>query len=235
MMTCMLSLLADIFENFRNKCIKIYEVVHAHFLSAPGLAWKTCKRIGIELELLTNIDKLLIVERDIRGGICHAINRYAKANNKYLKNYYKKIISSYLAYLDANNLYGWEMSQKLPVNDFEWVKELSKFNENFIKKYEENSNKRYILEVDIESPQNMFNLHKDLPFLPEKKKIKKYKKLLRNIHDIKALKQALNHRLILKQGHRVIQINQEAWLKLYIDMNTKLRTETKSGFKKVMH
>ena len=81
----------------------------------------------------------------------------------------------------------------------------------------------------------MFNLHKDLPFLPEKKKIKKYKKLLRNIHDIKALKQALNHRLILKQGHRVTQINQEAWLKLYIDMNTKLRTETKSGFKKVMH
>ena len=100
-------LLAEVLENFRNKCIEIYELDPAHFLSAPGLAWQCClKKTEVELELLTNIDMLLMVEKGIRGGICHAIHRYAKANNKYMKNYDKNIISSYLMYLDANNLYG---------------------------------------------------------------------------------------------------------------------------------
>ena len=91
---------------------------------------------------------LWMVEKGIRGGICHVIHRYAKANNKYMKSYDKNIISLYLEYLDANNLYGWGMSQKLPVNGFKWVKKLSKFNEGFIKNYDENSNKGYIFEVD---------------------------------------------------------------------------------------
>ena len=100
-------LLADVFENFRNKCIEIYELDPAHFLSAPGLVWQACfKKTEIELELLTNIDMLLKVEKGIRGRICHAIHRYARANNKYMKNYDKNIKSSYLMYLDANNLYG---------------------------------------------------------------------------------------------------------------------------------
>ena len=93
---------------------------------------------------------LLMVEKGIRGGICQAIHRYAKANNKYMKNHGKNIESSYLMYLDANNLYGWAMSQQLPVNSFKWVKELSKFNESFIKGYDENSDKGYFLEVDVE-------------------------------------------------------------------------------------
>ena len=92
-----------------------------------------------------------------------------------MKNYDKNIESSYLIYLDANNLYGWGMSQKLPVNGFKWVKKLSKFNEDFIKNYDENSNKGYILEVDVEYPKNLFNLHKDLRFLAERKKIEKCK------------------------------------------------------------
>ena len=138
--------------------------------------------------------------------MCQAIQRYAKANNKYMKNYDKNIESSYLMYLDTNNLYGWEISQKLPVEGFKWIKKLSKFNEDFIKNYDENSDKGYFLEVDVEYPKNLFNLHCDLPFLPERKKIKKCKKLVCNIHNkenyvvhIRALKQALNHGLILKK------------------------------------
>ena len=116
-------LLADVFENFRNKCIEIYELDPAHFLSATGLAWQTClKKTKVELELLTDIDMLLMVEKGTRGGICQAIHRYAKANNKYMKNYDKNNESSYIEYLDANNLYGWAMSQKLPVNGFKRVK-----------------------------------------------------------------------------------------------------------------
>ena len=103
-------------------------------MSAPGLAWQGClKKTGIRLELLNNIEMLLMVEKVITGGICHAIHRYAKANNKFMKNYYKNIESLYLMYLDANNLYEWAMSQKLPVDSFKWIKELSKFNEDVIK------------------------------------------------------------------------------------------------------
>ena len=121
-------LLADVFENFRNKCIEIYKLNPAHFLSASRLAWQAClKKTEVELELLTNNDMLLMAEKGTRGGICQAINRYAKANNKCMKNYDKNIESSYLMYLDANILYGWAMSQKLPANGFKWVEELSQF------------------------------------------------------------------------------------------------------------
>ena len=112
-------LLADVFNNFRNMCLKEYELDPAHFLSLPGLAWQAClKKANIELELLMDYDMLLVVKKAIRGGIYHSINRYAKANNKYMKNYNKNEESSYIQYLDANNLYGWAMSQKLPVNGF---------------------------------------------------------------------------------------------------------------------
>ena len=141
-----------------------------------------------------------MVEKGTRGGICQEIHRYTKANNKYMKNYDKNIESSYLMYLDANNLYGWEMSQKLPVEYFKWIKKLSKFNEDFIKNYDENSD---FLEVNAKYPKNLYNLHRDLPFLPERLKIEKYNKIVCNIYDkknyvvhIKALKQALNHGLI---------------------------------------
>ena len=100
-------LLADVFNNFRDTCLKEYELDPAHFLSLPGLAWQACfKKTNIELELLTDYDMLLMVEEGIRGGICHSIHRYAKANNKYMKNYDKNEESFYIQYLDANNLYG---------------------------------------------------------------------------------------------------------------------------------
>ena len=105
------------FENFRDRCIDTYKLDPAHFLSAPGLAWQAClKKTGVKLELLTDNDMLMMVEKGIRGGKCHAIYRHAKANNKYMNN--KNAESSYLEYLDANNLHRWAMSQKLPVDNF---------------------------------------------------------------------------------------------------------------------
>ena len=129
--------------------ICVYELDPAHFLSLPRLAWQAClKKTNIKLELLTDYDMLLMVEEGIRGGICHSIQRHAKADNKCMKNYNKNKESSYIQYLDANNLYGWAMSQKLPVNGFKWV-ENNEINEEFIKNYDENNNKGYILEVDV--------------------------------------------------------------------------------------
>ena len=113
-------LLADLFNNFRDMCIKEYQLDPAHFLSLPGLGWQAClKKTNIELELLRDYDMLLMVEEGIRGGICHSIHRYA--NNKYMKNYNNNEESSCIQYLDANNFYGWKMSKKLPVNGFKWI------------------------------------------------------------------------------------------------------------------
>ena len=131
------------------------------------------------------------------------------------------------------------MSQKLAINGFKWVEKLSQFKEDFIKNYGENSNKGYFVEVVVEYPKNLHNLHSDLPFLPPRRKIKKFDRLVCDFHDkknyfvhIKAIKQTLNHELILKKVHKVIQFNQKARLKLYIDMNTELRKEAKNDFEK---
>ena len=113
-------MLADVFENLRNMCLRIYELDLAKFLSASGLACKAAlKRTKVKLDLLTESDMLLIVEKGIRGEICHSIYRYAKANNKYTKDYDKNKELSYIKYWDVNNLHGWAMSQKLPVKNFE--------------------------------------------------------------------------------------------------------------------
>ena len=233
-------LLTNVFENFRNMCIKVYELDPAHFLSAPGLAWQAClNKTDVKLELLTEIDMLLMVEKGIRGGKWHAIHKYAKANSKYMKDYNKDEKESFLQYNDANNIYGFTMSEPLPVDGFEWMEDLSKIDEDFIKNYDENCDKGYIIEVDVEYPKNLHDWHSDLPFPPERMKIDKCNKLVCNLYDkksyvvhIRSLKQALNHGLILKKVHRLIQFNQEAWLKTYVDMNTKLRKQAKNDFEK---
>ena len=197
------------------------------------------KESGCELELLTDVDTLLMVEKGIRGGICHAMHRYAKANNRYMKDYNKDEEESFLEYLDANNLYGGPMSEPLPVDDFDWVEDLSKIDEDFIKNYERNSDKGYILEVDVQYPKYLHDLHGDILFLLERMKIDKCSKLVCNLYDkkdlvahVRSLKQALNHGLILKKVHRVTQFNQKARLKAYIDMNTELRKQAKNDFEK---
>ena len=179
-------LLADVFNNFRDMCIKEYELDPAHFLSLPGLAWRAClKKTNIELELLIDYDMLLLTEEGIRGGICHSIHRYAKANNKYMKNYNNNEESPYIQYLDANDLYGWAMPKNLPVNEFKWLEndKTAKLviNEEFIKNYNENDKKGYILQVDLKYPKKLHELHIDLPFLPERMEINKCKKLVCNL------------------------------------------------------
>ena len=181
-----------------------------------------------------------MIEKGTRGGTCQTVQRYTKANNKYMKNYDKNTTSSYLTYLDVNKLCGWAMSQKLPVYGFECVEDLSQFKEDFIKNYDENSDKVYFLEVDVEYPKSLLNLHKDLPFLPKIKKIRKCNKLVCDFHYkktyvvyITTLKQALNHGLILKKCTvYVIQFNKKAWIKPYIHMNTELRKKAKNDFEK---
>ena len=233
-------LLADIFENFRQSCLKNYELDPAHFVSLPGLAWQAClKKTNVELELLTDYDMLLMVEEGIRGGICHAIQRYAKANNKYMKDYDKKKKSSYIQYLHANNLYGKAMTEKFQVRGFRWMNDISKIDEDFVKDYNKNNNKGSILDVDIDYPNKLNNLHSDLPFLPERMIINNTKKLFCNLNDkknyivhINVLKQALDHGLKLRKVHRVIEFDQEAWLKEYIDVNTELRKKVTNDFEK---
>ena len=161
---------------------------------------------------------LLVLEEGIRGGICHAVHPYAKANNKYMRNYDKSKESSYIQYLNANKLYGAAMSEKLPINGFKWVNDVSGMNNKSVKSYDKKtSDKGYILEVDIDYPSKLHKLHSDMPFLPEKMKIDKTQKLVCNLHDkkkyvvhISILKQALNHGLKLKKVHRLIGFNQEA-------------------------
>ena len=197
------------------------------------------KKTNVKLEFLTDYDMLLMVEEGIRGGICQAIHRHAKANNKYMKNYDKNTESSYIQYLDTNNLYGWVMSQKLPVNGFKWINDVTEIDEKCFKNYDEDSDKGYILEVDVKYPRKLHDLHSDLPFLPKRMKTDKCKKLVCNLRNkkkyvvhVRSLKQALNYGLKLKKVHRIIKFNQESCLKPYIDMNTELRKIAKNDFEK---
>ena len=151
---------------------------------------------------------LLMAEKGIRGGICHAIHQYAKTNNKYKKDYDKDKESSYLKCWDVNNLFGSAMSQKLPLNQFERIKDTSQFNEDFLNNYNEKSDEGYFLEVDVQYPEKLRELHNDLLFLPERTKLEKVEKLVTNLHNkteyaihITNLKQVLNHGLILKKVH----------------------------------
>ena len=150
----------------------------------------------------------LMVEKAIRGGICYAIYRYLKGNNKYTKiKINKNKESSYLKYWDVNNLYGWAIPQKLPVNDFKWVEETSQFNEDFIKICNEDSDTEYFIEADVKYSGKLHELDNDSLFLPERIKIEKIEKLVANLHDkeeyvihIRNLKQALNQGLVLKKS-----------------------------------
>ena len=230
-------LLANVFEAFRDTCLRHYKLDPVHFYTSPGLAWKAClKCTGIKLELLTNPDMLLMFERGIRGGITQEVRKYASANNKYMRDRFDpKSESSYLQYLDANNLYGWAMSQPLPTGGFKWVD----VNPNEISKLATRTDKGYLLEVDVSYPKELHNQHNDLPFMCERMEINGVEKLVPNLMDkknyvihIQALNQALQYGLRLDGIHRAIEFDQSPWLKTYIDFNTQLRMAATNDFEK---
>ena len=235
-------LLADVFENFRDLCLKIYGLDPVYYFTAPGLAWDACLKVtGVQLELLSDPNMLLMFEKGIRGGISIISNRYGEANNKYLrKGYNKNLPSKYLMYLDANNLYGCAMSEKLPTHGFKWLScgEMEKlFNNQVIQVWEKIP---CILEVDLEYPENLHDLHNDYPFCPERVKCKNgVEKLIPNLNDktkyiihYKNLIQCLRAGMKLKKIYRGIKFVESEWMKPYIDKNTNLRAKAKNNFEK---
>lgn len=229
-------LLADIFENFRALCLDTYGLDPTHYYTAPGLSWDAMlKKTKVKLELLTDIDQIAFIKSGIRGGVSQCSNRHAKANNKFLDDFDEDIPASYLAYFDANNLYGWAMSQFLPERGFEWVSPQTDFNVS------DTSKIGYILEVDLDYPKELHDLHSDLPLCPEnicageskeKKLIPNLKNKSKYIIHYRNLKQCLKMGLKLSKIHRILKFEQSSWLQKYIDLNTELRTKAVSDFEK---
>ena len=228
---------ANMFEAFRDTCLKHYKLDPAHFYTSPGLAWCTClKCTGIRLELLTDPDMLLMFERGIRGAITQVVRKYALANNKYMGDKFNpNKDTTCLQYLDVNNLYGWTMSQPLLTGGFKWTGA----NPNKISELATRTDKGYVLEVDVSYPKELHNQHNDLPFMCERMEINGVEKLIPNLRDkknyvihIQALNQALQHRLRLDRIHRPIEFDQSPWLKTYIDFNAQLRTAATNDFEK---
>ncbi|XP_037911964.1 uncharacterized protein LOC119652098 [Hermetia illucens] len=232
-------LLADVFEEFRSNCYNTYGLDPAHYFTLPGYTWDAMlKCTDVTLELLTDVDMLMFFERGIRGGLSQCSKRYSKANNKYMCNYDSTKPSKFLIYNDINNQYGWAMCQFLPQNSFEWLENTADFK---VEDVSDESPIGYILEVDLEYPKELHNLHNQLPFCSERSVPpgSKEEKLLATLKDkvkyiihYRNLKQAMEHGLNLTKIHRVLSFRQSPWLKPYIELNTRLRTLSKNDFEK---
>ena len=238
-------LLADVFEKFRSTCMKHYKLDPAHYYTSPGLAWDACLKLtGQNLELLTDYDMLMMFERGIRGGITHISKRYSEANNKYMKNYNPEKKSKFIQYLDANNLYGWAMSQNLPTHGFKWMKDLTleKVDEilEAINSSMSNTGKKgYIFEVDLEYPTHLWDEHNDYPLAPELMKVNGVEKLICHFKNRKnyiihyrTLRQCLELGMKITAVNRGISFYQSSWMEPYIRKNTELRKCAANSFEK---
>ena len=249
-------LLADVFENFRKVCQEKYGLDPAHYYTAPGLSWDALlKKTEVDLDLLTDMDMHMMIERGMRGGITMVGKRHAKANNPQVEGYDPEKPTSYITYLDASNLYGWAMSLPLPIKNFHWKRVMP--TEDQIKSMKWGANKGMILEVDLEYPAHLHDRHNDYPLAPEKKKVRpqqmsdyqrrlmadleltapETEKLLLTLEDKESyvvhyrnLQFYLNQGLRLKKVHRAIEFDQEAWMAPYIRMNTEFRKQASNDF-----
>ena len=241
-------LLTRVFEKFIKTCLEFYGLDPCHYISSPGVSWDAMlRKTGIELEKILDIDKYYFIEKGLRGGTSYIAKRYAKANNKYMNDYDPKKPATFITYLDKNNLYGWTMCEYLPYAGFEWVENINEFDINSVN---EKSDTRYFLEVDLEYPDELHELHNDYPLAPEKLAIpsdmlSKYCKEIADeyqikVEDVKKLipnlgnktKYVLHYRnlqLYLPLGmrltkiHRILKFEQSDWMKMYIDFNTEKR------------
>lgn len=259
-------LLCSVFENFRDVTLREFQLDPAHFYSAPGLSWSAMlKMTGVELELLTDIDMLNFVSRGQRGGISFIGHRYAEANNPHVANYDPEKPLSYIQLLDANNLYGWAMSQPLPKSGFRFLndREIQKLD---ILAQPDDGPKGWLLSVDLKYPKALGKSHNDFPLAPEKKHIPndqlspyakqlwlqqhpsksgkitgriKQEKLITDLSDkenyvlhYRNLKLYVNLGIKIRAIHKVLEFDQDTWLKPYIDFNTKKRQEAQTQFEK---
>ena len=256
------TLLSDVFENFRKTAKKNYGLDPANgYFTLPNYAWDAMLlKTNMKLELLTDVDKYLFCESGIRGGISMISHRYAKANNPYMKSYDKTKETSYIQYLDANNLYGHSMCQKLPYSEFKWRENMT--NEQ-VTEYDYSGENGCFVECDIEYPAYLHEEHNNYPLAPEtrvvmktelspyqkfqleshkEKHSEKIKKLIPNLYNkekyvchIKNLQYYISKGLILKNVHRVLEFKQRDWLKPYIDFNTNQRKMSKNDFEKDLY
>ena len=252
-------LLADVFEQFRKTCLKSYKLDPCHYFTSPGLSWDAMlKMTDVKLDLMSDVDMYQFIEKGMRGGVSCITHRYSSANNKYMQNHNKSKPSKYIMYMDANNLYGWAMSQFLPIGGFRWLTE-KEINKKNLTTHQKDNKKGMILEVDLEYPKELHNTHNSYPLAPEHltitedmlspycKQIKeKYhmsagevKKLIPNL--MGKTKYVLHYRnlqlymdlgLKIKKIHRVLEFNQSPWLEQYISFNTNKRTVAKNDFEK---
>ena len=253
------SLLAEIFENFRNVCLKNYELDPAHYYTSPGLSWDALLKFSKQkLELLSDINTIPFIESGIRGGVSMISHRHSIANNKYMmKNYDPDKEIKSINYLDANNLYGWAMCEPLPVGNFKMYDDLkerlsegkAKIKEKIIERLENwksGSKQGYIIEVDLEYPKELHDLHNSYPLAPEKIKVgivssssRAIAKLIPTLYDkknyichIKNLQLYVDLGLKIKKLHRILEFDQKPWVKGYIEFNTELRKKATNAFEK---
>ena len=255
-------LLTDVFENFREMCLNYYGLDPAHYITLPNFAWSAFLAMtGVRLQQIHNRDMYEMIEKGLRGGMTQCSYKKVEANNKYMNETYdENKPSSFISYFDANNLYGLAMTKKLPYDNFKW--DYSFLTDKKILNYDEDSDEGYILEVDLQYPEQLHDLHKDYPLAPEIMSVSedmlskhqkelhyKYygkeakdedtKKLILSLMDkkkyvlhISALKFYLQHGLKLKKIHRIISFKQSNFLKPYIDFNTEKRKQSKTDFEK---
>ena len=251
--------LADVFERLISTCLKYYELDPCHYFSSPELSWDAMLKVtGIELEKISDIDKYLFIENRTKGGVSYIAKRYPKANNKYMNDYNSEELSTFITYLDKNNLYDWAMSEYLPYEKFEWVKNVDELDIMSINK---KSDVGYLLEVDFEYPSELHELHNDYPLAPGKLgvsndmlstyckniageydiKVGDVKKLIPNLNNktkyvlhYRNLQLYLSLEMKLTKIHRALQFKQSDWMKRYIDFNTEKRKNAAKDFFKLM-
>ena len=251
-------LLADVLETFQRTCQKQCCLDPAHYYTSPGFSWDALlKKTGVELELLTNYDQHLFIEKGMRGGISMVSKRHAQANNPLVEGYDPEKPSSHILYLDANNLYGWGMSQYLPTGGFRWVDD-SQLLAKTIAEQPADSPEGYILEVDLEYPEDLHDAHNAHPLAPERMTVQKkwmsdyqhdllgvgaaptdVEKLVQNLRNKdRYVLQYRNLQLYMSLGMRLTEVNrvlrfdQRNWMEPNIRMNTELRKKAVSGFEK---